>query len=70
MLKLTKKLNFNWHDTELNFLEHIYFRPQVDSKYFLKLKEESMSEKIQHVSGFQIMQKLELFGLHDFELLF
>ena len=70
MLKLTKKLNFNWHDTELNFLEHIYFRPLIETRYFVKIREDCISEKIQHVSGFLIMQKLELFGMHDHENLF
>ena len=50
-------------------LEHLYIRPVLEAKYFLKVREDCGAVDVVPASGANIMRKMDVFGMHEYEFL-
>lgn len=54
----------------MKFLEHLYLRPIIQTKYLMLIKDNSGAEKVQPSSGAQLIQKMEKFNLPEYDNLY
>ena len=54
-------------DIVVEVLEHLYLRPLLEAKFFLKVRMKIDEKNIVQKSGATIMAEMDLYGLHEYE---
>jgi hypothetical protein len=68
ILELISRLNLSVKELSLDFLEHIFLSPILETKYFLQIKPNVNVEQVERVSSAELIKEMEKFNMHEFEL--